>query len=161
MNDLFDKDITIINKYMDKMEKKTKYKISYVKGFWSSSNGISINGTQLTKADGLIAKILINDDRNKRYQTPTIFQESQEELTVGQVNQTTLERLDNIILKSLILTQECWTLQPDDYLVKGIVKEFTTIQKLLTDYQEVMKITDIKIKDYGSEDIWHFAITGA
>lgn len=133
MEDLFDKDITIINQYFDKTEKKTKYKVSHVKGFWSSNDGISINGTQLTKNDGLSARILMNDSRNEPYQKPEEFKEK----------------------------QNTWTLQPDDYLVKGIVKDFTITIKLLENYRDVIKIKNIATKDYGSKDMWHFAITGA
>lgn len=132
MEDMFDKDITIINQYIDSDHKKA-YKVSYVKGFWSSNNGVSINGTQLTKSDGLSARILMNDNRNKPYQKPEEFKKE----------------------------QKTWTLQNDDYLVKEKVEGFTTISKLLENYQDVMKITNIAIKDYGLEDIWHFAITGA
>lgn len=133
MEDLFDKDITIINKYIDKETKKTKYRVSYVKGFWSSDDGISINGTQLIKQDSLSARILINDRRNEVYQKPKDFE----------------------------IEQKTWTLQPDDYIVKGIVKDFTTVAALLDKYKDVMKITNITIKDYGSEDMWHFVISGA
>lgn len=126
---MFNKDITIINKYIDK-EHKPQYKVSYIKGFWSSNDGISINGTQLTKADGLIARILMSEEG---YQKPEDFKEN----------------------------QTGWTLQNDDYLVKGKVENFTTITKLLEEYQEVIKITNIATKDYGSEDMWHWAITGA
>lgn len=133
MEDLFDKDITVINKYFDKETRSSKYKVSYIKGFWSSNDGISINGTQLTKSDGLSARILINDSRNETYQKPEDFK----------------------------VEQKTWTLQNDDYLVKGIVKDFTTLTKLLDGYKDVMKITNIATKDYGSEDMWHFAITGA
>lgn len=132
MEDMFDKDISVINKYIDK-EHKTQYKVSFVKGFWSSNDGISINGTQLTKNDGLSARILINDGRNEIYQKPDDFKKE----------------------------QKTWTLQNDDYLVKGKVENFTTITKLLEDYQEVIKITNIATKDYGSENMWHWAITGA
>ena len=132
MEDMFDKDISVINKYIDK-EHKTQYKVSFVKGFWSSNDGISINGTQLTKNDGLSARILINDGRNEIYQKPDDFKKE----------------------------QKTWTLQNDDYLVKGKVENFTTITKLLEDYQEVIKITNIATKDYGSENMWHFAVTGA
>jgi len=132
MEDMFDKDITIINKYIDK-EHKPQYKVSYVKGFWSSNDGISINGTQLTKNDGLSARILMNDNRNEKYQEPQDFRKE----------------------------QKTWTLQNGDYLVKGIVKDFTIITKLLENYREVIKITNIATKDYGAEDMWHFAITGA
>lgn len=132
MEDMFDKDITIINKYIDK-EHKLQYKVSYVKAFWSSNDGININGTQLTKNDGLSARILMNDSRNEEYQEPQDFRKE----------------------------QKTWTLQNDDYLVKGIVKDFTTISKLLEDYQDVIKINNIATKNYGSEDMWHFAITGA
>lgn len=132
MEDMFDKDISVINKYIDK-EHKTQYKVSFVKGFWSSNDGISINGTQLTKNDGLSARILIKDGRNEIYQKPDDFKRE----------------------------QKTWTLQNDDYLVKGKVADFTTITKLLENYREVIKITNVAIKDYGSEDMWHFAITGA
>lgn len=132
MEDMFDKDISVINKYIDK-EHKTQYKVSFVKGFWSSNDGISINGTQLTKNDGLSARILINDGRNEIYQKPDDFKRE----------------------------QKTWTLQNDDYLVKGKVADFTITTKLLENYREVIKITNVAIKDYGSEDMWHFAITGA
>ena len=127
---MFDKDITIINKYMDKETKKTNYKVSYVKGFWSSNDGISINGTQLTKADGLSARILMSEEG---YKNPEDFKEN----------------------------QTGWTLQNDDYLVKGKVEDFSTITKLLENYKDVIKITNIATKDYGSKDMWHWAITGA
>lgn len=127
---MFDKDITIINKYFDKTEKKTNYKVSYIHGFWSSNDGISINGTQLTKSDGLSARILMSEEG---YQKPENFKEN----------------------------QKGWTLQNDDYLVKGIVDNFTGPTKLLEDYQDVMKITNIATKDYGSEDMWHWVVTGA
>lgn len=131
MEDMFDKDITIVNQYIDSSHRKA-YKLSYVKGFWSSNDGISINGTQLTKNNGLSARILINDSRNKTYQKPEEFKKQ----------------------------QKTWTLQNDDYLVKGKVEDFTSITKLLNDYQEVMKITNIAIRDYGSVDMWHWSITG-
>lgn len=133
MEDMFDKDITVINKYIDKETRMPRYKVSYVKGFWSSNNGISINGTQLIKSDSLSARILMNDSRNETYQKPEDFEKK----------------------------QETWTLQTDDYLVKGIVNDFTTITKLVEEYKDVIKIKDIATKDYGSDDMWHFAITGA
>ena len=126
---MFDKDITIINKYVDKENRTSKYKVSYIHGFWSSDDGISINGTQIRKSDGIIVRILMSEPN---YQKPENFK----------VNQTG------------------WTLQNDDYVVKGKVEKFTTIVKLLEDYQEVMKITKIGTKDYGSKDMWHWAITG-
>lgn len=132
MEDMFDKDITIVNRYVDETH-KTQYKISYVKGFWSSDEGISISGTQLTKNDGLSARILVNDSRNTKYQKPEEFRKE----------------------------QKTWTLQNDDYLVKGKVENFTTVTELLENYQNVIKITNIATKDYGSEDMWHFVIMGA
>lgn len=129
MEDMFDKDITVINQYIDENHKKA-YKVSYVKGFWSSNDGISINGTQLTKSDGLSARILMSEEG---YQKQEDFKEN----------------------------QKGWTLQNDDYLVKGIVDNFISPTKLLEDYQDVMKITNIATKDYGSEDMWHWVVTGA
>ncbi len=127
---MFDKDITIVNKYIDKETRTPKYKVSHIKGFWSSNDGISINGTQLAKADGLTARILISE---AGYQKPKDFKEN----------------------------QTGWTLQNDDYLIKGKVENFTTITKLLENYPEVIKITNIATKDYGSEDMWHWSIIGA
>ena len=75
----------------------------------------------------------MNDSRNEEYQKPEDFRKE----------------------------QKTWTLQNDDYLVKGKVLDFTTITKLLENYREVIKITNVAIKDYGSKDMWHFAITGA
>lgn len=129
MEEFFDKDITVINKYFDKKSRMNKYKVSYIKGFWSSNDGITISNTQLTKADGLIVRILMSE---KKYQTPEEFKEK----------------------------QSGWTLQNDDYLIKGIVKNFTTITNLLERYQDVMKITKIATKDYGEEDLQHWAIEG-
>lgn len=126
---MFNKDITVINKYFDKDTKTTKYKVSYVNGFWSSDDKIAINGTQLVKSGSSIARILMIE---KNYQEPDEF----------------------------IKEPKGWTLQKDDYLVKGIVENFTTTTKMLEDYKEVIKITKIGTKDYGSEDMWHWAITG-
>ncbi len=130
---MFDKDITIINKYIDK-EHKTQYKVSYIKGFWSSSNGISINGVLLQSSDNLTAVILINElNQDKQsYQEPKEFEKN----------------------------QKGWTLKEDDYLVKGKVENFTTITKLLENDRDIMKITKVSTNDFGSEDMWNFEITG-
>ncbi len=135
MEDLFDKDITVINKYYDKETKSSKYKVSHIKGFWSSDNGISINGTQITKSDGLNARILINDSRNEEYQSPEKFEKE----------------------------QKTWTLKPDDCLIKGFISNILTTTQALEKYgsYNVIKITNIATKDYGSEDMQHFVVTGA
>lgn len=124
---MFDKDITIINKFIE--NHTPKYKVSYVKGYWSSKDGISLNGTQITKSDSLYSAILMSENG---YQKPKDFQEN----------------------------HSGWTLKNDDYLIKGLVKDFSTITKLLEDYNEVIKITNIATKDYGSKDMWHWVITG-
>lgn len=126
---MFDKDITIINKYYDKTTKELKHKVSCTKGFWSSNEGISINGNQIVKADGYVALILKSEIG---YQKPKEFEEN----PIG------------------------WTLKPDDYLVKGIVDSFTTTTDLQNNYKEVMKITSVSDKDYGSLDMQHFDIEG-
>ena len=46
--------------------------------------------------------------------------------------------------------QEGWTLKEDDYLVKGIVNDFTTITKLVENYRDTMKITKVSTNDFGS-----------
>jgi hypothetical protein len=125
---MFDKDITVINRYVDET-RATKYKLSYIHGFWSSNDGISISGTNLVKTDGVSARILMSEPK---YQNPKEFLES----------------------------QKGWTLKNDDYLVKGIITNFTTITDLIANTSDVMKIKNIATKDYGSEDMWHWAITG-
>lgn len=125
---MFDKDITVINRYID-TNRMPQYKVSHVKGFWSSNNGISINGTDLVKADGLTVRILMSE---KGYQKPNDFEQN----------------------------QKGWTLKKDDYLVRGEIENFTTINNILDNY-ETMKMTNIATKDYGSEDMKHWAITGA
>lgn len=131
---MFDKDITIINKYIDK-DRKAQYKVSYVKGFWSSSKAISINGALLQSSDNLTAVILINElnQDEQSYKEPKEFEKN----------------------------QEGWTLKEDDYLVKGIVNDFTTVTKLVEDYRDTMKITKVATNDFGSEDMWNFEVTGA
>ena len=58
---VFDKDITVINKYFNKSTKLNEYKVHHLKGFWSSNSGISISDTQLVKSDGLIVRILMSE----------------------------------------------------------------------------------------------------
>lgn len=157
MEDLFDKDITVINRYIDISTKKYAYKVSYIKGFWGSSKGITIKDTHLIKSDGLIARILMNQ---KGYQKPKEFQEAQNTYKVKDINSMPVNVLNSIPVKELAKKEVGWTLSVDDYLVKGVVTSFTTIQDLLENYPEVMKITKIGVKDYGSEDMWHWAITG-
>lgn len=129
---MFDKDITIINKWFNKTTKMNKYKIHHLKGFWSSNDGISISDTQLVKADGLIARILMSE--------------------AGYIDPKEYQKLTTI--------NDEWTLQNDDYLVKGKIEiEVKSINDILDNY-ECMKITNVAVKDYGSSDMQHFAISG-
>ena len=125
---MFDKDITVINKYFNKSTKLNEYKVHHLKGFWSSNSGISISDIQLIKSDGLTVRILMSE---KGYVNP----------------------------KSFAGEEGTWTLQNDDYLVKGIVDNVDTITTVIDNY-ECLKITNIAIKDYGSDDMQHFAVTG-
>lgn len=125
---MFNQDLTIVNKWFNKNTKRNEYKVSHVKGFYSSNNGISINGTDLVKLDGFIARILMSEEG---YQTPKEFQNS----PIG------------------------WTLQNDDYIIKGIVNTVNKVSELKDNY-ECMKITKIAIKDYGSIDMQHYEISG-
>ena len=126
--DMFDQDLTIVNKWYNKNTKLNEYKVHPVKGFFSSYNGISISGTDLLKQDGFVAYILMSE---KGYQKPNEFQ----------------------------LNPTGWTLQNDDYIVKGIVDSVTKIADIKENY-ECMKITNFSIKDYGSFDMRHYAIKG-
>ena len=126
---MFNQDITIVNKVFNKETKQNDYVLTPLKGFFSSNNGISINGVDLVKSDGFIARILMNE---KGYQNPKEFQ----------------------------LNPEGWTLQNDDYIVKGVIETVNSISQLKDNY-ECMKITNIAIKDYGSLDMQHYEISGA
>ena len=131
---MFNKDLTVINKWFNKKTKQNEYKISHINGFWSSNNGISISNTELIKNDGFKALILI-DEKNQNeegYISPKEFQKN----GTG------------------------WTLQNDDYIVKGIVEEITTIANLKESY-ECMKITNVAVKDYGSLDMQHYEASGS
>ena len=154
---MFDKDITVINRCYDKKTKTAWYKASYVKGYWSSSDGVVINGTHLIKADGLIARILMSEEG---YQTPEDFNNEINKLTVEDVNSMPVGELNSLPIKMFTEKNIGWTLQTSDYLVKGKIEDFTHINRLLEQRQDVMKITKIATKDYGSEDMWHWAITG-
>lgn len=125
---VFDKDITVINKYFNKSTKLNEYKVHHLKGFWSSNSGISISDIQLIKSDSLTVRILMSE---KGYVNP----------------------------KSFTGEEGTWTLQNDDYLVKGIVDNVDTITTIIDNY-ECLKITNVAIKDYGSDDMQHFAVTG-
>lgn len=125
---MFNQDITVVNKFFDKQTKKNTYRVNFVKGFWSSNEGISISNVELIKNDGLKAIILMSE---QGYVNPNDFQNS----------------------------ISGWTLQNDDYLVKGIVSSVTTIADLKEKY-ECMKITNVSVKDYGSPDMRHFEISG-
>ena len=129
---MFDKDIIIINKWFNKTTKMNEYKIHHLKGFWSSNDGISISDAQLVKSDGLIARILMSEE--------------------GYINPKEYQKLTTI--------NDEWTLQYYDYLVKGKIEiEVKSINDILDNY-ECMKITNVAIKDYGSDDMQHFAVTG-
>lgn len=125
---MFDKDITIVNKWFNKATKQNEYKLHHLKGFWSSNERINISDTQLIKNDSLIVRILMSE--------------------VGYVSPKEFQNNGN-----------GWTLQNDDYLVKGIIDNVSTISKLKEDY-ECMKITSISVKDYGSLDMQHYEISG-
>lgn len=124
--DMFNQDLTIVNKWYNKDTKKNEYKVHPVKGFFSSYNGISISGTDLIKQDGFVAYILKSEEG---YQTPKEFQ----------------------------LNPTGWTLQNDDYIVKGIIGDISSVSEIEL---EKMKITNVAIKDYGSSDMQHYAIKG-
>lgn len=89
-----------------------------------------------------------------------------------EVSGTTLVKSDSFIARILMSEEGYqapkefqnnpvgWTLQNDDYIIKGIVNEVSTIAKLKEDYQECMKITNVAIKDYCSDNMKHYAISG-
>lgn len=59
--------------------------------------------------------------------------------------------------KEFQLNPTGWTLQNDDYIVKGIIEDISSVSEIEL---EKMKITNVAIKDYGSSDMQHFAIKG-
>ncbi len=133
IEEMFDKDITVINKIYDKQIKKNTYRCTNIKGFWSSNIGISINGVDLVKSDGYKCYILKSIEG---YKDPKVFTE-----------ETTKDS-----------SYEGWTLRNDDYIVKGIISSLSSITDL--DSYEHMKITNVAPKDYGSEQMQHFEVSG-
>ena len=59
--------------------------------------------------------------------------------------------------KEFQLNPTGWTLQNDDYIVKGIIGDISSVSEIEL---EKMKITNVAIKDYGSSDMQHYAIKG-
>lgn len=131
---MFTKDITIINKRFNQALRKNEYVISEIKGFWSSNNGITLSNTSLVKSNGVVVRVLLSE---KGYLSPKEFNNAQNG------------------------NNKVWTLQNDDYIVKGKISEqsITTINTILDKY-ECMKITNVSIKDYGSQDMQHFEVSG-
>ena len=140
---MFDKDITIINKYWANeqvgtelvnnvstpiIKKVMKYKVSHIKGFWSSNESISISGVDLIGSKRTIVRILMSEPD---YVSPSSY--------VG----------------------TGWTLKNDDYVVKGgtAIESVSSITDVLNSY-ECLKITNVAIKDYGSSDMQHYEISG-
>lgn len=53
-----------------------------------------------------------------------------------------------------------WTLRNDDYICKGkVTGAVTKIADVKQNYQ-CMKITNVAVKDYGSEDMQHYEVSG-
>ena len=70
---MFDKDITVVNKWTNPQTKNIEYKTSHIHGFWSSNEGISMANSELIKNDGLIVRILMSETR---YVSPKEFEDS-------------------------------------------------------------------------------------
>jgi len=129
---MFNQDITIINKLYDKVTKKNSYVVNETKGFYSSNDAIIISGVQINKSDNMICRILFEDATD--YTPPKKW------------------------------NGNGWTLKNDDYIVKGKldISNSTGIDSIneIKDNYECFKITNVSVKDYGSEDMQHFEISG-
>ena len=62
MSEIFNQDITVINKVFDRTSKINSYKCTSIKGFWSSNKGITISDVDLVKSDGYKCYILSSVD---------------------------------------------------------------------------------------------------
>ena len=130
---MFTQDISIVNKKFNTTTKLEEYNVQNIKGFWSSKLGITIGDTQIKTSDGVNVRILMSEEG---YTTPALYQ-------------------------ALTTVSTEWTLQNDDYIVKGIVTDaVTSLTTLKQTYQECMKITNIAIKDYSSTNMKHYAVRG-
>lgn len=130
---MFTQDISIVNKKFNTTTKLEEYNVQNIKGFWSSKLGITIGDTQIKTSDGVNVRILMSEEG---YTTPALYQ-------------------------ALTTVSTEWTLQNDDYIVKGIIMSaVTTLAKLKEDYQECMKVAKIEHKDYSSEAMKHYAVSG-
>lgn len=127
---MFDKDISVINKWYNPETQNNEYRVKHLKGFWSSEDSITVSDTVIMKNDNLVAKILLSEEG---YVPPKQFK----------------------------ATGNGWTLQVDDYLVKGVINNSVSKIADIQEQYECMKITKVSIKDYGSKDMQHFDISGA
>lgn len=110
--------------------RETKYKKSYIKNVhWEDTEGFNILQSGLTSADK--SKIYIPFYSCGEYVTPIEFRK----------------------------TQEGFTLQSEDIIVKGLIDdEFTTVKNLEKNHDYVRLITTVDVRDYGSKDLQHFEV---
>ena len=125
--ELFDKDITVVNKYLDSKTRTKKYGIYHLKGFWNSRQTIKLSNLELLNSNSYSALILMTESG---YVKPKEYKGD----------------------------SETWTLKPDDYLIKGKIESFNSLNEL--ENYEYMKITDASIKDYCSDDMKHYMVSG-
>lgn len=110
--------------------RETKYKKTYIKNVhWEDTEGFNILQSGLTSVDK--SKIYIPFSSCGQYNTPKKFKN----------------------------TKEGFTLQSEDVIVKGFVKEdFISIKELEKTYDYVRLVTSVDLRDYGSENMKHFEV---
>ena len=101
---MFDKEITVINKV--KSGSSISYIASTVHGFWSSNEGLNLNGVDLVKSNGVIVRILMSETgyvSPKEYSGTGWTLKKDDYLVKGTIPEGT-----TIDIKNIIDTYECF-----------------------------------------------------
>lgn len=126
-------DITLYNKYFDKVDRTDSYKKTILYGvFWQESKGSNVIKSGLTNADSLTV-FIPHKDHIDTYQEPKVF----------------------------ATNQSGWTLQEGDIVVRGAIEEeFTTVADLEKKYDHVHMITSVDNMNFGSPHMRHWEVGG-
>lgn len=127
-------DITIYNKYFDKVDRSDAYKKTILYGvFWEDRKGSNVLKSGLTNADA-VTIFIPHESHKTTYQEPTAFKDN----------------------------QNGWTLQSGDIIVKGIIDgDFISVADLQKRFDHVHMITSVDNLDFGSINMRHFKVGGS
>jgi hypothetical protein len=129
-------DMTIYNKYYDKVNKETTWRRTVLSGvFWEGSIGVSLAKKGLNPNDSIIIYVPFHVSTNKKFASPKKFMElSNEEVA------------------------DWFTIQPGDRIVQGIVEDEITKSTDLDRIHQAYTITNVDCRNFGSLDMRHWEV---